>query len=114
MKFVEEAKRLEEEGLWEKGHDETGIPGSGSNNDPAQTPEGGIDFNPQLFDLEDQGMDADMDVFDNASFPPDLQIEGIVPVIINVTPVTNLPQLLGYEDESSEGSDLQLSYLNEV
>jgi|GEM_PF-4171099 len=63
---------------------------------------GGIDFNPRLFDLEDQNPEANMNVFDNTSFAPDLQIEGLVPVIINVTPVTNLPQLLGYEDENPE------------
>jgi len=73
----------------------------------ARQKHGGIDFNPQLFDLEDQGAGEGMDVFNNASFPPDLQIEGIIPVIINVTPVTNLPQLLGYEDEGAGDDDSQ-------
>lgn len=74
----------------------------------AKTP-GGIDFNPNLIDLEIKG--------EGGGFiaPPSLQelemmpIEGLVPVIINITPVTNLPLLLGAEEESADDT-LELSY----
>ncbi len=59
---------------------------------------GGIDFNPNSFDLGIQGQGFDY----NAPIDPQLleslissPIGGFIPVIINITPIINLPQLLG-------------------
>jgi hypothetical protein len=59
---------------------------------------GGIDLNPALFDLQikrDQG-----GVLLQMDLQPvkDMKIEGFLPVIINITPVTNMKTLLGLWD----------------
>ena len=38
-----------------------------------------------------------------------MHIEGFLPIIINVTPVTNLPMLLGLADAATETQDLKAS-----
>lgn len=62
---------------------------------PVEENPGGIDFNPSIMEVHETGGEVDLN-FSNTQFTiaPD-QINGIVPVIINVTPVTNLPFLLG-------------------
>jgi len=61
---------------------------------------GGIDFNTQMLNLENTGKQFQYDV---PQLSPEqmeyLSIDGLVPVIINISPVTNLPLLLGYNIE---------------
>lgn len=67
--------------------------------DKAETPYGGINLNPALLDFEIKR--------DNNGFPlpinlqpiETINIDGFMPIIINVTPVPNLPLLLGLFDE---------------
>ncbi|MDP8266336.1 MAG: hypothetical protein P9M07_05260 [Candidatus Aceula meridiana] len=83
---------------------------------------GGIDFNPQALDLQIQGEGVEFEL------PVELQgidfnnIEGFVPVIINITPVTNIWTLMGLNKEDFDDSEWaqeieadepkELSYLN--
>ncbi|MGE0267265.1 MAG: HEAT repeat domain-containing protein [Candidatus Omnitrophota bacterium] len=56
---------------------------------------GGIDLNPENFDLKQSGTAPQFNIPDTLTLPQG-SIEGIIPVIINITPVTNLPLLMGY------------------
>ena len=56
---------------------------------------GGIDLNPNLLELQIEGDRLELNVpIDTGTIEP-VQIEGLLPVIINVTPITNLPLILG-------------------
>ena len=58
-------------------------------------PTGGIDFNPNMFELEAFGNNFQFDFNSNPQEIMNIEIEGIVPTIINITPITNLPFLIG-------------------
>ena len=67
---------------------------------------GGIDLNPALLDLQ---------IKRDANFVPlplpqqpiqQMHIEGFIPVIINITPVTNLPMLLGLADTEPDMQEI--------
>ena len=60
---------------------------------------GGIDFNSKNFNIERQGSASPIQF--NASDLGNIQIDGLYPVIINITPVTNLPLLLGARQENA-------------
>jgi len=68
---------------------------------------GGIDFNPNHFEIESQGKGVD---FNMLSLTPEeiqnMNIEGFIPVIINITPVINIPLLLGIADQEEETTEL--------
>jgi len=71
---------------------ETSGSGAKSDEDPSQL--GGIDFNPQNMDLNVDGDQMEI------NFPPDsdyngMVVDGFIPVIINISPVNNIPMLLG-------------------
>lgn len=73
-------------------------------------PVGGIDLNPALLDLRIK-RDASGIPFSIDQQPADIfEIEGFIPIIINVTPVTNLPLLLGFTDEPQQEDNTRLSY----
>jgi hypothetical protein len=56
---------------------------------------GGIDFNTDRMDLQRTGQRSDLDwAMSNADLA-DVQINGLTPVIIQITPVEDLPALLG-------------------
>ncbi len=58
-------------------------------------PPGGIDFNLDLLNLEIQGRGNDFNIpVKNLNFQQ-IHIDGLMPVIINITPITNLPLILG-------------------
>jgi len=69
---------------------------------------GGIDFHPDNFDIQTQGNGL------NVSFPLDIEamenieINGLVPFIFSITPVSNLPLLMGAIKEEEEGLELSL------
>ncbi|MCK4829606.1 hypothetical protein KA005_78505, partial [bacterium] len=61
---------------------------------------GGIDLNPRNIDIKTRGdgIKIQFPSF-NQNLPINI-IDGFVPVIINITPITNIPFLLGVESES--------------
>jgi len=89
----------------------------------AATPVGGIDLNPKLLDLQIRRDDSGVPLPFNQQPIENMNIDGFIPVIINVTPVNNLPLILGLKEEDKdkvaghdEGGDepLQLSYMIKV
>ncbi|MBF0385446.1 MAG: hypothetical protein HQL27_06195, partial [Candidatus Omnitrophica bacterium] len=69
---------------------------------------GGIDFNPRNLKMDVRGRAGDMQIPARFNSLENIQIDGFVPVIINVTPITNLPLLLGI---SLENEPEKLSYI---
>ncbi len=71
---------------------------------------GGIDLNPNLFDVkikrDVQGVPLPVDKQPIV----DINIDGLIPVIINVTPVTNLPMLMGFADQKEKKSDFSYEF----
>ncbi|MBI5025043.1 MAG: glucose-6-phosphate isomerase [Candidatus Omnitrophica bacterium] len=78
-----------------------------------QEEKGGIDLNPALLDLQIR-RDGNGIPLPLLQQPIEhMRIEGFIPVIINITPVTNLPLLLGIADEGkpSDAADSGLQPL---
>ena len=73
--------------------------------DAAATAEapGGIDLNPDKIQFDQQGKKIDFNVpsTNDALIQQYLNIEGFEPVIINITPITNIPLLLGTAEKAS-------------
>ena len=67
---------------------------------------GGIDLNPQIMNLEVDGQDLRFILPQQPL--PNVQIQGLTPIIINITPITNIPALLGQIEEQN-GEQLALS-----
>ncbi|MFA5088527.1 MAG: PEP/pyruvate-binding domain-containing protein [Candidatus Omnitrophota bacterium] len=74
-----------------------------------QTPVGGIDFNPENLKLEVKG---DLIEFPSVvpSYFENMQIDGLVPIIINIQPMTNLPLFLGETSEPERERELSKAY----
>ena len=72
---------------------------------PSQVP-GGIDLNPQNISIQTRGDGTKIQfpLFDQSL--PVNATDGFVPVIINITPITNIPLLLGVESESLKEQQL--------
>jgi len=63
--------------------------------------QGGIDFNVEHLELQERGDVFQFDVLPSMQIPNyPFEIQGIEPMIINITPVTNFPLLLGMKEES--------------
>jgi ADP-ribose pyrophosphatase YjhB (NUDIX family) len=62
---------------------------------------GGIDLNPANMNLRIRRDDLGQPLPFSAQPVEDIRIEGLVPVIINITPITNLPLLLGAADAAA-------------
>jgi hypothetical protein len=62
---------------------------------------GGIDFNPQKFEIKKEGEGLQAPFNPPAAMNP-AAIEGLYPVIINIVPVTNIPLILGVVDGAHE------------
>ncbi|MBF0521436.1 MAG: methyltransferase domain-containing protein [Candidatus Omnitrophica bacterium] len=75
-------------------------------NAPLANP-GGIDFNPNRLELDKQGAHNDFEMPTNPADMENIQINGLVPVIMKISPVTNLPLLLGANQNSETTSPLQ-------
>jgi len=73
---------------------------------------GGIDLNPALLDLQIRYDDNGQLLPLNQQPLMQMKIEGFIPVIINVTPVYNLPLLLGWVDEP--GEETEFSYQQDM
>ena len=74
---------------------------------------GGIDLNPELFDLQIKRDGNGVPLPVNQQPIYNININGFVPIIINVVPVTNMNLLLGFtdtEDEGTSGASGQLSH----
>jgi len=56
---------------------------------------GGIDFHPDYLDIQTQGNGLNVSSPLNMEAMENIEINGLVPFIFNITPVNNLPQLLG-------------------
>ncbi|MBP9853300.1 MAG: hypothetical protein KBD53_00355 [Candidatus Omnitrophica bacterium] len=85
-----------------------GVPVSNTKN--PETP-GGIDLNPELLDLQIK-RDGNGIPLPMLQQPADLlkNIEGFIPVIINLTPVTNMPFLLGLVDQEGNPTEYSFQY----
>jgi len=77
---------------------------------PVKNP-GGIDLNPQAIEMDKSGSGVDFPVpaFDPTQFQ---NIEGFIPIIINVSPITNIPLLLGLTETAEEPTDLGFDTLD--
>ncbi len=60
---------------------------------------GGIDLNPNRINFKTHGMMEDLNIPFDASAFQNIEINGFYPVIINITPTSNLPLLLGMNDQ---------------
>jgi predicted unusual protein kinase regulating ubiquinone biosynthesis (AarF/ABC1/UbiB family) len=63
---------------------------------------GGIDFNPNLLELQIEGEDSDFNLPINNTNLEQIHIDGLLPVIMNITPITNLPVILGTAESDME------------
>jgi len=75
----------------------------------SSTAPGGIDLNPNNLNLNVQGDEIKVD-FSNPQILNNISVDGFIPVIINVAPITSIPILLGESEEQS--NDFSLSQLN--
>jgi hypothetical protein len=76
---------------------------------PAQQNPGGIDFNLDLLELEIQGQGSSFNLPDVDQNFEHIHInDGLMPVIINIAPLTNLPLILGAA-ERQDGSQFSLA-----
>lgn len=64
-------------------------------------PVGGIDLNPEMLDLQIKRDASGMPLPVSQQPIINMDIEGFVPVIINITPVTNVPLMLGLINEGT-------------
>ena len=63
---------------------------------------GGIDLNPDFLDLQIKRDEKGIPLPLNMQPIGEMHIEGIVPVIIKITPIASLPLLLGFSDENKD------------
>lgn len=73
------------------------------------TPPGGIDLNPALLKLQIRRDGKGVPLPLNQQPLLKMNIDGFLPVIINITPLTNVPLLLGFDPKSKE-KETQVSY----
>ncbi|MCD4779818.1 MAG: phosphoglycerate kinase [Candidatus Omnitrophica bacterium] len=77
---------------------------------------GGIDFNPKNFDIQSEGKGMDIDfAFDPANFET-MPVNGFIPVIFQISPISNFPSLLlGVSDQEEKQQLTQLkNYTNSI
>ena len=70
---------------------------TGTEQEAVSSPIGGIDLNPALMDLQIKRDGNGVPLPFNLQPAEIMNIEGLLPVIINVTPVLNVPLLLGLD-----------------
>lgn len=69
-------------------------------------PVGGIDFNEDLLDLQIKRDTNGVPLPLNLQPIKSMKIDGFIPVIINIQPVTNLPLILGFDPESKSKENI--------
>ena len=77
--------------------------GSGDIKAPAPEKNGGIDLDPAHLDIQTEGNAIPMNVPAQAPDFNPATVEGLVPVILNVRPITNMPLLLGLNEGGRTG-----------
>jgi len=77
--------------------------------DNAKLRKGGIDFNPEHLKIQSQGKKVEIPLPNNLQEYHNIEIHGLVPFIFSVTPVTNLPLLLGEIEGPVDQEDKRLS-----
>jgi len=68
---------------------------------------GGIDLNPNLIEMKSTGQKIEFQIPPELLYLQTTPINGLVPVIINIVPVTNVPLLLGEVDR--EGNPTKMA-----
>ena len=63
---------------------------------------GGIDMNPNKLKLQTQGQGVEFNLPFDPNHLDQIPINGLTPVISQITPITNLPLLLGLAEDHSE------------
>ena len=71
--------------------------------------EGGIDFKAENMDVTIKGDEIDFAMPANMNIESLMNAEGLVPIIINIVPVTNFYKLLGLDEGEDEGSPAPLA-----
>ncbi|MFA6378517.1 MAG: methyltransferase domain-containing protein, partial [Candidatus Omnitrophota bacterium] len=71
----------------------------GGEKDQEDAIKGGIDFNAQNMNLEATGVDINFVLPQDITAESLRNIEGLVPVIINITPITNFYQVMGLQEK---------------
>ncbi|MDP8212371.1 MAG: hypothetical protein P9X22_03650, partial [Candidatus Zapsychrus exili] len=77
----------------------------------SETATGGIDLNPAYLDMQIKRDGAGVPLPLDMQVIETMKIEGFIPVIINITPITNFPLLLGMgadDEEENETQELSL------
>ncbi|MBF0385064.1 MAG: UTP--glucose-1-phosphate uridylyltransferase, partial [Candidatus Omnitrophica bacterium] len=67
---------------------------------------GGINLNPKIFDLQIKRDGKGVPLPINYQQIENINIQGFIPIIINITPINNLPLLLGVADTENNSVDL--------
>ncbi|MBF0385887.1 MAG: hypothetical protein HQL27_08460, partial [Candidatus Omnitrophica bacterium] len=70
------------------------------------TPVGGINLNPKIFDLQIKRDGKGIPLPISEQSLENINIQGFVPIIINITPINNLPLLLGVAETPDKPVDL--------
>jgi len=63
---------------------------------------GGIDLNPNIYDIKSTGEESEFNFEFNLQETINPNVSGLIPVIINITPVMSIPMLIGIKEEDSE------------
>jgi len=108
-------KKLPENQLKEdnKASEENSINESTSSSPLEKQNPGGIDLNPQTIEMDKRGVGVNFQLpaFDQEQFQ-NMNIEGFLPIIINISPITNIPLLLGLTDTEEIPTDLGFESLD--
>ncbi|MGE0267751.1 MAG: phosphoribosyltransferase family protein [Candidatus Omnitrophota bacterium] len=73
-----------------------------------ETPTGGIDLTPNNLNLEIRRDNSGLPIPLTPQQLEGVNIEGLYPVIINITPISNLPLLLGIADRQENPTDISI------
>ena len=70
---------------------------------------GGIDFNPRNLSIQSQGNKVEMPISNNPQQFQNIEIKGLIPFIFKITPITDIPLILGESEDISNSLDLSRS-----
>ena len=70
---------------------------------------GGIDLNPEKINIDVQGQSTPFNFFNDPQILSNFTIQGLQPIIINITPITNASLLLGRNEVETEHTALNRS-----